>query len=291
MDNLHNVVVFHNPGAGDAAHEKDELIALLKGAGYKAQYYSTKKDWKDADVKNADLIVVGGGDGTVRKIAGWLLENDLLKLKIPVTILPLGTANNLSKTLSISGETKQLIAQWKNWSAQPYDIGHVTTNAAELKGKTTFDDDPEKKIAADLERLRLTLRDTRPSKTTVTIDGETIVDDFLLVEVMNSRHLGTNLDFNPVQHSGDGKFQVVMVNSSEKNFLDEFILEHINHSSKHIRFTTVHGNEISISSQSHLYHLDDQLYNVEGEAPLHVKAYMDQIHFLSPVGKNTNTRG
>ncbi|MET0300148.1 MAG: acylglycerol kinase family protein, partial [Flavitalea sp.] len=128
MDNLHNVVVFHNPGAGDAAHEKDSLLASLKGAGFKAQYYSTKKDWQLAEVRNADLIVVGGGDGTVRKIAGWLLENDLLKLKIPVTILPLGTANNLSKTLKINGETAELIASWNGWAVQPYDIGHVSMN-------------------------------------------------------------------------------------------------------------------------------------------------------------------
>ncbi|MET0242924.1 MAG: hypothetical protein ABW174_05635, partial [Flavitalea sp.] len=59
---------------------------------------------------------------------------------------------------------------------------------------------------------------------------------------------------------------------------------------KHIRFTTVHGNEISVSSESHLYHLDDQLYNVDGEAVLNVRAYDDQIYFLAPVGKNTKAQ-
>lgn len=44
----------------------------------------------------ADIIVIGGGDGTIGRSSGLLLE-----LGRPVGILPLGTANDLARTLGI----------------------------------------------------------------------------------------------------------------------------------------------------------------------------------------------
>ncbi|HLT03221.1 MAG TPA: diacylglycerol kinase family protein, partial [Geminicoccaceae bacterium] len=44
----------------------------------------------------ADLVIVGGGDGTLNAAAEALVESDL-----PLGILPLGTANDLARTLAI----------------------------------------------------------------------------------------------------------------------------------------------------------------------------------------------
>ncbi|HCJ31239.1 MAG TPA: hypothetical protein DHV63_18550, partial [Pseudomonas sp.] len=46
-----------------------------------------------------DLVIVGGGDGTLNAAAPALI-----KAGLPVGILPLGTANDLAKTLGISTE-------------------------------------------------------------------------------------------------------------------------------------------------------------------------------------------
>ncbi|AFZ36707.1 hypothetical protein Sta7437_3200 [Stanieria cyanosphaera PCC 7437] len=43
-----------------------------------------------------DLVIVGGGDGTLNAVA-----EALLKTKLPLGILPLGTANDLARTLNI----------------------------------------------------------------------------------------------------------------------------------------------------------------------------------------------
>lgn len=67
------------------------------------------------NVGNADLIVIGGGDGTVNHALPGLLEANL-----PVGIVPMGTANDLARTLGIpldplaachvilSGKTKRI---------------------------------------------------------------------------------------------------------------------------------------------------------------------------------------
>jgi diacylglycerol kinase (ATP) len=50
----------------------------------------------EAAEENADLVVVAGGDGTIRDVAGALV-----KTEIALGIVPLGTANNLALSLNL----------------------------------------------------------------------------------------------------------------------------------------------------------------------------------------------
>ncbi len=50
----------------------------------------------EAHGKGVDLIVIGGGDGTISKALP-----QLLKLQRPFAVLPLGTANDFARTLGL----------------------------------------------------------------------------------------------------------------------------------------------------------------------------------------------
>lgn len=59
--------------------------------------------------QNVDLVIVGGGDGTLNAVADSLVE-----MNLPLGVLPLGTANDLARTLDIPvtiPEACQVIAQ------------------------------------------------------------------------------------------------------------------------------------------------------------------------------------
>ncbi len=77
--------VLHNPNAGDGDNSDRDLIAALEAEGYRCSYLSTKekgwekKDWDKIESEDIDFVVVAGGDGTVRKLAGELLERKLIK--------------------------------------------------------------------------------------------------------------------------------------------------------------------------------------------------------------------
>src|SRR5690349_359180 len=89
------ITLMHNPKAGHGRHDKRELMHALDKAGHKALYQSTKEDgWKKALKKETDLVLAAGGDGAVGKVAARLVDTG-----IPLAILPLGTANNLARTL------------------------------------------------------------------------------------------------------------------------------------------------------------------------------------------------
>src|SRR5688572_33046215 len=91
--------LIHNPGAGDnKTATVGQSEALLKEAGYKVRYQSSKeRRWHKALKKSADIIVVAAGDGTVGKVARRMIGKG-----VPLAVLPMGTANNISKTLGIA---------------------------------------------------------------------------------------------------------------------------------------------------------------------------------------------
>lgn len=67
-----------------------------------------------------DCVIIGGGDGTINQLLG-----SLVKLELPVGLLPLGTANDLAATLGIStniNEACQTIAEGKT---RHIDLGRV----------------------------------------------------------------------------------------------------------------------------------------------------------------------
>jgi len=105
----------HNPTAGEGDHSKKKLIKKIEKAGYTCSYSSTKeKGWENIDEDKTDLLIVAGGDGTVRKSVAKLLTRKVIDKKLPVALLPCGTANNIAKALGLSDSIREIISSWGN---------------------------------------------------------------------------------------------------------------------------------------------------------------------------------
>lgn len=92
-----------NPAAARAWAAQAELHRLCHVLGWPEPIvrYTTISEPGAAQAKQclqagADLVIVGGGDGTVRQVAGALMGTD-----VPLGILPLGTANLLARNLGL----------------------------------------------------------------------------------------------------------------------------------------------------------------------------------------------
>jgi diacylglycerol kinase family enzyme len=86
--------------------------------------------------KRVDLVIIGGGDGTLNAAVEGLVETQL-----PLGILPLGTANDLARTLGIPAtlpEACQIIATGK---VHVIDLGWVNggVNSLELSREPAVD--------------------------------------------------------------------------------------------------------------------------------------------------------
>ncbi len=112
----------HNPKAGDAEHGRKQLMAALAKAGHHATYQSTKEPgFKKALKQPADLVLAAGGDGTVAKLAFRLIDSG-----IPLSVLPLGTANNLGRALGFVASPEEIIARLEGGRKRVFDVGLAT---------------------------------------------------------------------------------------------------------------------------------------------------------------------
>jgi diacylglycerol kinase family enzyme len=213
-------VLFHNPTAGAEDHSKDMLLSALQHAGVTASYCSTKdNDLKNLRPSQAELFVVAGGDGTVAKVIAQLPDRS-----IPVAILPLGTANNIARSLGILDAAVELgeILRPEHWHR--LDIG----SARGSWGRRRFVEavgvgvlayaiqkkSPAKPKGMDGLRegrriLQERIRDADALDVEIVIDGDRLAGDFLAVEVLNVPYTGPALPLAPCANPGDGKFDVV----------------------------------------------------------------------------------
>src|SRR5688572_8742965 len=113
------VALVHNPKSGDDEHEGEHLIELIGHAGHDVSYHQFRKGWEGALDAKLDLVAVAGGDGTVGGVARSIADRS-----IPLTILPIGTANNIAGWLGLSGApVEALVAGWSGGTLQPFDLG------------------------------------------------------------------------------------------------------------------------------------------------------------------------
>jgi diacylglycerol kinase family enzyme len=69
---------------------------------------------------SVDAIVVGGGDGTVRAVAGVAAGSD-----VPVGILPLGTFNHFARDVGVPLDLRQAVAAIAAGRSRRVDLGEV----------------------------------------------------------------------------------------------------------------------------------------------------------------------
>ena len=74
----------------------------------------------EADGTDVDIVVVGGGDGTLNAAAAGVL-----KVKRPMGIIPTGTANDLARTLGIPGDPEEAIRIIVAAKTRFIDLGSV----------------------------------------------------------------------------------------------------------------------------------------------------------------------
>ena len=67
-----------------------------------------------------DVVIVGGGDGTLNAAAQGLMQ-----CKLPLGILPLGTANDFARTLNIAPNLQDAVGVIANGNTRSIDLGEV----------------------------------------------------------------------------------------------------------------------------------------------------------------------
>ncbi|AFD06757.1 diacylglycerol/lipid kinase family protein [Solitalea canadensis] len=292
--------LLHNPTAGNEEHSKKNLISLIENQGFDCRYSSTKsKDWNIAE--DTDFLVVAGGDGTVKKITKILLERKVLEKSWPIALLPLGTANNIAKTLELPLETEQIIKSWKKPLIKKYDVGrlYAIKNVEfflESFGYGVFPylmlemvrqekesiEDPEEKIKEALKLLLEILDSYEARLCDLQIDGKDYSGKYLMVEIMNTKSIGPNLVLSPDSDPGDSKLNIVIIGEKHRKKLLSYIEGKIDGEKSEYKFDTIEGENISIRWEGTHVHVDDKVVKVKKSAEVKIKLIPDLLNFIVP---------
>jgi diacylglycerol kinase (ATP) len=266
-------VLFHNPKSGKKGYGKDEVLGALKLADHSARYVSTKSEnlKKELAEADADFVVVAGGDGTVAEVIA-----NLGNRKLPIGILPMGTANNIARSLEIGGEPQVLVESWSLEKTRRLDVGRIDATW----GQSTFVESfglglvPEmilkaskkskEKGALNLKQGRELLgqlaHDAKPLDLKIMIDGKALDGEWLGVEVMNIPFTGPGLHLAPKSDFADGMLEVVCFEKKQADELGEWFGAP---AEKHPPALTRRGKLITLTWKDAPRRIDDEAFKAE----------------------------
>jgi len=279
-------ILVHNPTAGLRYPSKDELIALLEDEGFKVKYRSAKRPDLAAKLEknHGDLIVAAGGDGTIAKVAKILLSQP--EQGAPMAILPVGTANNIAQSLGIGGTIEELIRRLDkekprklsqgicraHWGEQNFIEGvGLGSLARATTPKSNGKKDKSTRIHDGRVIFREAVKQAKPERLYVTVDGERIEDEVILIEILNIRQVGPRLCLAPKADASDDVLDVAYVSTRHRqkliDWLDALIAGELDDDTAGPPpCANVSGKKITIAWDGMELRLDDKFPLMPGQA-------------------------
>jgi diacylglycerol kinase family enzyme len=272
------VSLLHNAEAGDENQpDAHQLCALIRKAGHAVSYHRAHdSNWEAALSEPSDLIAVAGGDGTIGRVARHMVGNAK-----PLAILPMGTANNISRTLGIAERPLvELITGWKGAFERNFEVGVVRgpfgeRRFAEGVGAGVFawtipDADAsatlanlthtDHKITYALQMLKDRLAQCSPVRLAATLDGDDLSGEYVLFEAMITRYIGPNLYLAPQSATADGLLDVVMVTEAERGLLRDYLESWQAGERQQARMPARKGRRLALQWTGFRLHIDDDVW-------------------------------
>ena len=222
------VKLIANPGAGkvsDSANNLKLVAGYLKKNGLKVDVaFARPKEEAIPIARRAikdgyKIVIAMGGDGTIEAVMRGLVGS-----KVRLGIVPVGTENNIAKSLGISGDLKEACALIASDNTLKLDVGQVTTS----KGKkfvffematvglsAAIYPDAVKVVGGKLSRIKdaaLTLihQETNPSVFLTINDESKIEVETMLVTIANTPISGAKNMVAPEASMEDGLLDIAV---------------------------------------------------------------------------------
>jgi len=276
------VCLYGNPTAGGGT-SLDDLAAMILKAGH--HVVTVVEDVRDARPlldSTLECVVAAGGDGTIARAARALVGSQL-----PLAVLPVGTANNIARSLGVDGDPEALIARWhpervgrmdvgvidiggrRSYFVESVGCGLVTDCIAEAN-ETIAKDDPETHLAEARQLYVDTLDRLAHRHYEIRLDDETIEGDFLAVEALNTPSIGPRVEFAAGANAADGLLSVVAVAEVDRYQLAGYLLALRAGDAARAGLESWRVRAIAISGAERI-HVDDQVMQVEPTRPISIR--------------------
>ncbi|WP_430911395.1 lipid kinase [Methylobacterium sp. sgz302541] len=187
-----------NPKARSGGSPLEAVREALRAGGLDLVEPGPDQSCRDAiraRAKDVDLVILGGGDGTLNGAAPAIVETGL-----PMAILPLGTANDLARSLGLPLDPLAAARLAASEEARPVDLGWVNGHyffnvasigfSAELAGDLTAESKRKwGTLGYAIAAVRV-LRRVRPFSVVIEHDGVVETITTIQASVGNGRYYG-----------------------------------------------------------------------------------------------------
>lgn len=211
-------------GEHDAKYYQDEL----EKAGYEPVYHITRTEDDVMQVleEARGLVVVVGGDGSLRAVATRMVGRD-----VPIALIPAGTANNVGMALGLAGDPKSAVSGLARPRKRKVDLGVLRApwgHSYFLEGAgfglyaealSRYKPEEGKSILRGVKTLFEIVSELPSSVTRLRLDGREEEGEYLLVAAMNTPQFGPRIPLAPDADLSDGLFDLVRVDAEARDSL------------------------------------------------------------------------
>lgn len=190
-----------NPKSRQGVEAKlQEGLERLREAGIEVEHLvshspSESREAVETRSEEIDLVIIGGGDGTINSMA-----DTLFNCKLALAVLPLGTANDLARSLGVAGSLDEAFSAIIANRRQRIDLGwldgHYFFNVAHIglgvKVTEELTDEVKRQwgVLSYLKALFAALARSDHFRVKVTVDGRTHRMRSMHLAVGNGRYYG-----------------------------------------------------------------------------------------------------
>lgn len=214
----HSALLIVNEKSRQGREAADEAQRLLIAAGLNVvREQSTSPENLNSLVRehapHVDCIVLGGGDGTFNSASKALIETDR-----PLGILPLGTGNDLARTLNIPMDLAGAVDVIVRGKIHDIDIGEVNGHPFFNVSSMGLSTELTRNLTADVKKRwgRLgyaiaffrALMHARPFSAEIICGGNVTRVKTLQIAVGNGRHYGAGMTVEEDARIDDGQLNL-----------------------------------------------------------------------------------
>lgn len=231
-------LIFNENAGNTATVEIDDLLDGLRDAGYEpiGRKTASTADIGPILVDTTGLVLTAGGDGSAREVITRIVGRD----DIHFTPLPMGTANNICKTLGIVGDPLEIIKGLRSPRSYDFDIGQIKAPWGEgyfIEGAgigffaeilASYEPDKGKSVLRSVRSLIEILQNGFAREATIHMPDEDVHGEFLLVEALNMNAIGPRLKFAPDANPGDGLLNIVCIRDDKRESYIKYLTSLLN---------------------------------------------------------------
>ncbi|WP_313119555.1 YegS/Rv2252/BmrU family lipid kinase [Proteiniclasticum ruminis] len=229
---MKKVKFIYNPYAGDSyiMDKLDEVIDVHQKHGYRVVPERLDEEHNMAaameDIHEGySQILIAGGDGTVDILINYMMERDI---KLPIGILPMGTANDYAKYIGIPKDISKALEKMFRLPSMKMDVGKINEKYFINVASTGLLTDVSQKTHSELKnaigKLAYYIKGLEQIPTFRKIpvkfksEEKTYDGDMYALLVFNGRTAG-NLDFAYKSKANDGLLDVILIKASFKEIV------------------------------------------------------------------------